>query len=89
MNEIICLVYKGKGKVVGGLSPALAYWRGVAAFAAANFPSPRADLLALHHVCSMPFTTLPFDFMANSDHMFDRRGGEQLTFLVIGYDLVH
>ena len=32
-------------KVVGGLSPALAYWRGVTAFAA-NFPSPRADLLA-------------------------------------------
>ena len=26
-----------------------------------NFPSPRADLLALHHVCSMPFTTLSFD----------------------------
>ena len=34
-------------KVVAGLSPALACWRGVAAFAA-NFPSPRADLLALH-----------------------------------------
>ena len=34
----------------------------------------RADLLALHHICSMPFTTLPFDLMANSDHMFDRPG---------------
>ena len=52
--------------MVGGLSPALACWRGVAAFAA-NFPSPRADLLALHHVCSMPLLLLSQDLLANSD----------------------
>ena len=28
---------------------------------AAKFPPPRADVMALHHVCSMPFTTFPFD----------------------------
>ena len=55
---------KIKGKVVGGLSPALEYWRKVATFAASNFPSPRADWLALHHVCSIPFTTLSFNLMA-------------------------
>ena len=60
---ILCLMFS----VVGGLSPALAYWREVTAFAA-NFPSPRANLTALHLMCSMPFTTLPFDLMANSDH---------------------
>ena len=53
-------------KVVGGLSPALVCWRGVTAFAA-NFPSPRADLLALHHVCSMPLLLFSQDLLANSD----------------------
>ena len=43
-------------------------------FVAANFPSPWADLLALHHVCSMSFTTLPFDLLANNDCMFTVRG---------------
>ena len=70
--------------VVGGLFRPLPYWRGVAAFAA-NFPSPRANLLALHLICSMPFATLSFDLMANSNVS----EGEQLTFHVIGYDLVH
>ena len=68
--------------VVGGLSPALAYWRGVAAFAA-NFPSPHAKLAAMHLICSMPFD-LRLTVIACGPPV-----REQLTFCVIGYYLVH
>ena len=44
--------------------------------------------MALRLICSMPFTTLPFDLMANSDRFLPSEG-EQLTFRVMGYDLVY
>ena len=53
-------------------------------FVAANFPSLQADLLALHKVCSMPFTTLPFDLLANSDCMLTVGGRAADNFVLYG-----
>ena len=83
-------VAKGKGKVVIGLSPALACWREESMHISNEFSITLSRLCWLYTTSVLClFTTLPFELMANSDHMFDRRGGEQLTFLIIGYDLVH
>ena len=60
-------------------------------FAVANFPSPQADLLALHHICSIVLCLLPPSLLTYWPTAITcwLSEGEQLTFCVIGYDLVH